>query len=112
MTEVQKEMIRAMRMQGIGYRAIAKSLNLKLNRVELYCKTNGLGGDGTFVRLNHEVWCEHNDRCRMCGKKLEQPRRGRKKKYCSGKCRTTYCRMKKAVERADETEESEHGADT
>ncbi|MBP3805405.1 MAG: hypothetical protein J6I76_16220 [Oribacterium sp.] len=96
MTEVQKELIRAMRLQGIGYRAIARSLRLRLNKVELYCKTHGLAGDGWLVRLNYPVWCENNDRCPVCGKKLEQSGRGRKKKFCSGKCRTAWCRMKQA----------------
>ena len=96
MTEVQKELIRAMRLQGIGYRAIARSLRLRLNKVELYCKTHGLAGDGWLVRLNYPVWCENNDRCLVCGKKLEQRGRGRKKKFCSGKCRTAWCRMKQA----------------
>lgn len=94
MTEVQKEMIRSMRLQGIGYRAIASSLHLKLNRVELFCKTHGLAGEGWLVRLNYPVWCEKNNCCMMCGRKLEQPGRGRKKRFCSGKCRTAYCRMK------------------
>ena len=94
MTNVQKEMIRAMRLQGIGYRAIAKNLNLKLNRVVLYCKTHGLAGDGSLVRMNYAVWCEQNGRCPVCGAKLKQPERGRKKRFCSGKCRTAYYRKK------------------
>ena len=98
MTEVQKELIRSMRLQGIGYRAIARSLHLKLNKVELYCKTHGLAGDGWLVRLNYPVWCEQNDRCPVCGKKLTQPKRGRRKKFCSGKCRTAWCRARRAEE--------------
>jgi hypothetical protein len=70
MTDVQKELIRSMRLHGIGYRAIAKSLHLKLNKVELFCKTHGLAGDGWLVRLNYPVWCQNNDRCPVCGKKL------------------------------------------
>lgn len=94
MTEAQKELIRSMRLQGIGYRAIAKSLHLRLNRVELYCKTHGLAGDGSLVRLNYPIWCEENNCCRVCGKKLTQPERGRKRQFCSGRCRTIYCRRK------------------
>ena len=45
MTETQKEQIRAMRMQGIGYRLIAKSLGLKINQVQLFCKAHGLEHD-------------------------------------------------------------------
>ena len=54
MTDVQKELIRSMRLQGIGYRAIARSLHLKLNKVELFCKTHGLaGGEGWLNRMNY-----------------------------------------------------------
>jgi hypothetical protein len=74
MTEVQKELIRSMRLQGIGYRAIARSLHLKLNKVELYCKTHGLGGDGNLVRLNYVIWCEKTGHCLYCGTELEQGR--------------------------------------
>ena len=82
MTEVQKELIRSMRLQGIGYRAIARSLHLKLNKVEFYCKTHGLGGEGWLVRKNYPVWCEQNDCCPVCGRK----------------CRTAWCRAKRAEE--------------
>ena len=98
MTEVQKELIRSMRLQGIGYRAIARSLHLKLNKVELYCKTHGLGGEGWLVRKNYPVWCELNDCCPVCGRKVTQPKRGRRKKFCSGKCRTAWCRARRAEE--------------
>lgn len=101
MTEIQKEMIRAMRMQGIGYKAIARDLRLRRNQVQLYCKTHGLGGDGNLVRLNYVIWCEKTGHCLQCGAELKQPTRGRKKKFCSGKCRTAWCRMKQ-VEAEDE----------
>ncbi len=98
MTEVQKEMIRSMRLVGIGYKAIARDLNLRRNQVQLYCKTHGLGGDGKLVRLNYEIWCEKTGHCLMCGAKLTQPATGRKKRFCSGRCRTAYCRKKNADE--------------
>ncbi len=98
MTEVQKEMIRSMRLEGIGYKAIARDLNLRRNQVQLFCKTHGLGGDGKLVRLNYEIWCEKTGHCLMCGKKLSQPAIGRKKRFCSGRCRTAYCRKKNTTE--------------
>ena len=102
MTDVQKELIRAMRLQGIGYKAIARDLHLRRNQVQLYCKTHGLGGDGNLVRLNYVIWCEKTGHCLYCGTELKQPDRGRKKKFCSGKCRTAWCRAKQAE--AEETE--------
>ena len=84
MTETQKFKIFNMRMQGIGYHVIGNTLNLDENHVQQYCKTHGLAGDAALVSLNHAVWCEKNNRCVFCGKKLEQPRTGRRKRFCSG----------------------------
>ena len=55
MTETQKEQIRAMRMQGIGYRLIANELGLKINQVQLFCKAHGLAGPGELTRLLRTV---------------------------------------------------------
>ena len=88
MTDAQKEQVRAMRMQGIGYRLIAKSLGLKINQVQLFCKAHGLAGNRELARLN----------CPVCGAKVTQPETGRRKRFCSGRCRTRYYRMKKDLE--------------
>ena len=98
MTETQKAKIFSMRMQGIGYHVIGSTLNLDENQVQQYCKAHGLAGDAGLVSLNHAVWCEQNNRCVFCGIKLEQPRTGRKKRFCSGNCRTKYCLMRKRNE--------------
>ena len=95
MTELQKMQIRTMRMQGIGYHAIAKELCLKENQVQLFCKAHGLAGDNNLVRLNYPIWCQQNNRCPVCGAKISQPETGRRKKFCSGRCRTRYCREQK-----------------
>ena len=98
MTDAQKEQVRAMRMQGIGYRLIAKSLGLKINQVQLFCKAHGLAGNGELVKLNYPIWCKENNRCILCGRKLKQPGRGRRKQFCDGRCRTRYCRLKNNTE--------------
>ena len=85
-------------MQGIGYHVIGNTLNLDENQVQQYCKAHGLAGDAGLVSLNHAVWCEKNNRCVFCGNKLEQPRVGRRKRFCSGNCRTKYCLMRKRNE--------------
>ena len=95
MTETQKAKIFSMRMQGIGYHVIGSTLNLDENQVQQYCKTHGLAGEAGLVSLNHAVWCEQNNRCVFCGSKLEQPRTGRRKRFCSGNCRTKYCLLRK-----------------
>jgi hypothetical protein len=94
MTDTQKEKILAMRMQGIGYHVIGRTLHLNENQVQLYCKSRGLAGDGSLVHLNHDVWCRENNRCILCGRKLNQPRLGRRKNFCDGRCRTRYFRLK------------------
>lgn len=98
MTDTQKQQILSMRMQGIGYHVIGKTLNLDEHLVQLYCKSHGLAGDAGLVRLNHDIWCRENNRCAFCGIKLKQPQRGRRRRFCSGSCRTRYCIMKKEME--------------
>lgn len=95
MTDKQKKQIRAMRMQGFGYCAIAKELGLKENNVQSFCKYNGLSGDPSLISVNYMIWCEQHNRCLTCGIRLTQPRTGRRKKFCSGRCRTRYCRENK-----------------
>ena len=92
MTDEQKEKIRSMRIQGIGYRLIAKELCLKENQVQLFCKAHGLAGSADLTRLNFPIWCYQNNRCLACSAKLKQTKCGRKKKFCSGRCRTRYFR--------------------
>lgn len=94
MTDAQKKQIRSMRMLGIGYKTIANSLGLNVNQVHLFCRVNGLAGEGTLVKANYSVWCRLNNRCPMCGAKLIQPKTGRLKIYCSGRCRTRAFRDK------------------
>lgn len=101
MTDIQKEQVRAMRMQGIGYRVIAKSLGLKINQVQLFCKAHGLAGNAEIARMNYPLWCSRNGRCPVCGTKIKPPRTGRNKTFCSGRCRTKAYRMRKEIEHAD-----------
>ena len=102
MTDAQKEQVRAMRMQGIGYRLIAKSLGLKINQVELFCKAHGLAGNGELARLNYPIWCQQNGRCPVCGAKVTQPKTGRYKKFCSRRCRTKAYRIKQEIQNTEE----------
>ena len=52
MTREQAERIKALRIQGKGYRAIASELGLSRDIVRNYCKANGLNGYGKFVDMN------------------------------------------------------------
>ena len=100
MKQEQKELINSLRLQGWGYKRIARELNLNRNQVQLYCQTHGLGGQGELVKWNLLIWNEQNDRCIICGERLIRKQRGRKRRFCSGKCRTKYYRAKKQEEEA------------
>ena len=98
MKDEYKKKIWALRLKGKGYKSIASALELKLDTVMKYCKYHGLGGPAEYVKHNYQIWCVKNHRCPVCGGKLIQHKRGRKKKFCSGKCRSKYCRNKEDYE--------------
>lgn len=92
MTEQQKDVIRTMRFKGLGYSTISKALGVSENKVQTYCRTHGLAGTADLTQMNYPVWCAENNRCLICGAKLRQPKTGRHKRFCSGRCRTRYYR--------------------
>jgi len=95
MTDEQKAIIRNMRLKGYGYGTVGKVIGIKPKNVCEYCKSHGLAGSAELVKLNYPIWCQKNNRCMTCGKKITQPQTGRRKKFCSGRCRTRYCREKR-----------------
>lgn len=54
MTEIQAAEIKALRMQGKGYKAIASAVGLSRDIVRNYCKANGMEGFGADVALNSQ----------------------------------------------------------
>ena len=69
MTGHQKEHITAMRMQGIDYSTIAKSLGLKKETVAAFCRKNGLSG---VKAADSRVIPSQTDTCPVCGTVLVQ----------------------------------------
>ena len=69
MTGHQKEHITAMRMHGIGYSTIAKSLGLKKETVAAFCHKNGLSG---VKAADSRVIPSQTDTCLVCGAVLMQ----------------------------------------
>ena len=69
MTGHQKEHITAMRMQGIDYSTIAKSLGLKKETVAAFCRKNGLSG---VKATDSRVIPSQTDTCLVCGTVLVQ----------------------------------------
>lgn len=52
MTEEQAGQIKALRIEGKGYKAIASAVGLSRDIVRNYCKANGLDGYGEFAAVN------------------------------------------------------------
>ena len=87
MTGQQKEHITAMRMQGISYSAIAKSLGLKKETVAAFCHKNGLSG---VKAADSRVIPSQTDTCPVCGTVLVQIPGKKKRRFCSYKYRTLW----------------------
>lgn len=52
MTEIQAAEIKALRLQGKGYKAIASAVGLSRDIVRNYCKANGMEGFGEAAAMN------------------------------------------------------------
>ena len=90
MTPAQKEKIYKLRLQGVGYKAIAKELSLSADAVKAYCKRQHLNGPSEVVQLNAEVIQENNALCLNCKNPIRQKKYGRRKKFCSDACRYAW----------------------
>ena len=84
MTTIDKEKVRYLRGEGLGYKAIASRLELSENAVKGFCKRNGLGG---VAATNTD------DSCRQCGAALMKKPKSGQKKFCSDKCRALWWRQ-------------------
>ncbi len=80
MTGQQKEHITAMRMQGIDYSTIAKSLGLKKETVAAFCRKNGLS---SVKAADSRVIPSQTDTCLVCGTVLVQIPGRKKCRFCS-----------------------------
>ena len=87
MNTTQKEQIRLLRLQGIGYSKIAQSLGLSDNTVKSFCKRNNLGGVAA-VPVNNSVTEQRF--CKNCGIPLSQNKGSKPKKFCCDECRTAW----------------------
>jgi uncharacterized protein YjcR len=90
MINSDKDKIRQLRLEGIGYKGIAASLGISRDSVRSFCKHNGLEGNSSVVSLNYQENKNRNKICTNCGKPLKQKRLGRNKRFCSDKCRHSW----------------------
>ena len=92
MTDLQKETIRAMRLQDISYVKIGEGLGLSDNTVRSYCRRNSLG-----EKVKNSV------ACRQCGKPVKIVLKQKPRLFCSDACRSAWwnshpdCVNRKAV---------------
>ena len=80
MTELQKEQIRAMRLQNIGYMKIGNTLGISVNTVRSFCRRNGLDGKSSMPTV----------KCKQCGKPIKLLPKRKTRKFCSDACRTAW----------------------
>lgn len=74
MTKEERNKIKTLQLQGMGYRTIAAILNLPVNSVKSWCR-------------RHPVRSAPEKHCHNCGAAIEQTPQKRRKKFCSDKCR-------------------------
>ena len=84
MTDEQALQIRKLRAQGMGYRAIASTVNLSRDIVRNYCRSKGIGGFRAEYEMNLRERMNDGRACAFCGAELEQPSTGRPRRFCSG----------------------------
>ena len=82
-TDAEKEMIRFLRMEGLGYGAVAERLGLSENTVKSYCRRNHLTGVAAKERAKV---------CRECGVPLASVPGRKGRKFCSEGCRRAWWR--------------------
>ena len=86
-TPVQKEAVYKLRLQGLGYKAIAREQLLSVDAVKSYCKRHHLIGPPEAVQKNAQVIEERHGLCPQCKQPIRQKKRGRSKRFCSDACR-------------------------
>lgn len=79
MTDLQKEQIKTLRLQGISYVKISEILDISDNTVRSFCRRNGLGD-----AAKNTVACKH------CGKLIKIIPKQKPRKFCSDACRTAW----------------------
>ena len=87
-TDLQARQIREQRMKGCGYKAIASAVGLSRDVVRNHCRSHGLDGYAEALATGEQA--HQGGQCPNCGKPLNQPCTGRKRKFCSDVCRRSW----------------------
>lgn len=96
----QRERVREMRMAGEECKAIAGRMGIPEGQVIVYCIQLGLPVSGPCRTMGlpaeDEAWLKYRRgepegrKCPVCGRVLEQPYRGRRRKFCSQRCKDKF----------------------
>ena len=91
MTLFQKEQVRRMRTEGIGYSKIAARLGISENTIKSYCKRNNLGGVTVASKPDQcDAGKEACAFCKNCGKPILHRLGVKSRKFCSDECRMVW----------------------
>ncbi|MGX6991074.1 hypothetical protein [Pseudolactococcus reticulitermitis] len=84
MNNSDKEQIKKLRQYGLGYKRVAKMLNISVDTVKSFCRKNNLSGMMAKPKLD-EVDC-----CRQCGDIMMQVEKKKPLKFCKDECRKLW----------------------
>lgn len=88
MTYEQQEQIIDLRKKGYGYKLIGQMLGINRDTVRYFCKSNGMAG------ITENTLVSDKDTCPCCGGAIPQAATtGRRRKFCSEKCRREWWKM-------------------
>lgn len=90
MNDMQKSKIINMRVEGFGYRLIAKELDISENTIKSFCRRNNLTRSEQIVSTPMPKHPIEKVLCKNCGKVVPQNDKRKKKQFCSEKCRMTW----------------------
>ena len=83
MTEKQKEKITRFRRMGRSYAFVGNELGISKDTVKSFCRRNSLASADISV-------IDGTDRCRECGRKIEQRPKKKKQIFCCKACREKW----------------------
>ncbi len=89
MNDIQKSQIINMRAAGIGYKRIAKELDVSENTIKSFCRRNNLAKNNNITPVEMPKYTS-NVICKNCGKVVLQNDKRKKKQFCSDKCRMNW----------------------
>ncbi len=76
----EKNRIKQLREEGLGYKKIASEMGISVNTVKSYCRNNNL----TSSHILSKTFCKE------CGKEIKQKQKCKKRVFCSDECKRNW----------------------